>query len=186
MTLGEAKNKVYMLLDEHSAGGEIEHDEDIELKMTAFFDTAQKLLSQVKRILRVKTIVPEPGRTEYAMPADFRSAYRIWRDGKIATNAYHWRRGRLVVPSGDRAGTIQVEYFAFPATIPADAPDSYEFEIAPDAAECMPYYVAAQQLLPDLVMDYAGMLQMYSLMVGQLDTGVPGENQRLTNAFYRG
>ena len=53
MTLGEGKNKVYMLLDEHSAGGEIEHDEDIEAKMTAFFDTAQKLVSPVKKILRM-------------------------------------------------------------------------------------------------------------------------------------
>ena len=77
MTLGEGKDKVYMLLDEHSAGGEIEHDEDIELKMTAFFDTAQKLVSQVKKILRMKTITPEPGRTEYPMSADFRSVYRV-------------------------------------------------------------------------------------------------------------
>ena len=30
MTLGEAKNKVYMLLDEHSACGEVEHEDDIE------------------------------------------------------------------------------------------------------------------------------------------------------------
>ena len=57
MTLEEAKNKVYMLLDEHSAGGEIEHDEDIEKKMTAFFDTAQKMLAQTKRIVH-----------EYALP----------------------------------------------------------------------------------------------------------------------
>ena len=50
MTLGEAKNKVYMLLDEHSAGGEIEHDEDIEKKMTAFFDMAQKTLAQIRKV----------------------------------------------------------------------------------------------------------------------------------------
>ena len=42
MTLGEGKDKVYMLLDEHSAGGEVEHDEDIELKMAYFFDIGQK------------------------------------------------------------------------------------------------------------------------------------------------
>ena len=185
MTLGEGKNKVYMLLDEHSAGGEIEHDEDIEAKMTAFFDTAQKLVSQVKRILRMREISPEPGRTEYAMPADFRSVYRIWRDGKIANSTYHWRRGRLIVPEGDGAGKILVEYFAFPATIPADASDDYEFEVAPDAAECMPYYVAAQQLLPDLVMDYSGMLAMYNLMINQLDRSIPGETPRVRQSLYR-
>ena len=185
MTLGEGKAKVYMLLDEHSAGGAIEHDEDIELKMTAFFDIAQKLLAQVKKIRRVKLITPEPGKTEYAMPADFRSVYRIWRDDQPATGRYHWRRARMIVPAGDGAKAIAVEYFAFPATIPQDAPDSYEFEIAPDACECMPYYVAAQQLLPDLVMDYTGMLQMYHLMVNSLDKSIPGEDLYVRQAFYR-
>ena len=185
MTLGEGKDKVYMLLDEHSAGGEVEHDEDIEKKMTAFFDTAQKLVSQVKKILRMKTITPEPGRTEYAMPADFRSLYRLWRDGRIANDWYHWRRGRLIVPAGDGAGEILVEYFAFPATIPADAPDSWEFELAPDACECLPYYVAAQQLLPDLVMDYTGMLAMYDRMVSALDRTIPGETLRVRQRYYR-
>ena len=186
MTLGEAKDKVYMLLDEHSAGGVVEHDRDLELKMAYFFDIAQKLLSQVKRIVRYKTVTPVRGRTEYPMPADFRSVYRIWRDGKIATTRYHWRKGRMIVPEGDGAREILVEYFAFPATIPADASDDYEFEVAPDAAECMPYYVAAQQLLPDLVMDYSGMLAMYSMAVQTLDTSIPGESGRMAQTFFRG
>ena len=185
MTLGEAKNKVYMLLDEHSAGGEVEHDADIELKMTYFFDIAQKMLSQIKKIVRSKTVIPEPGRTEYAMPADFRNVYRIWRDDRIATYRYHWRRGRLIVPAGDGAKTILVEYFANPAPSPADAGDGYEFEIADDAAECMPFYVAAQQLLPDLVLDYRAMLDMYYQAVSRLDTAVPGDAPRIAQTLYR-
>ncbi len=186
MTLGEAKDKVYMLLDEHSAGGVVEHDRDLELKMAYFFDIAQKLLSQVKRIVRYKTVTPVRGRTEYPMPADFRSVYRIWRDGKIATTRYHWRKGRMIVPEGDGAREILVEYFADPRPIPPDAEDGYEFEIASDAAECMPYYVAAQHLLPDLVMDYSGMLRMFDRAVSMLDTGLPGENVRVAQTFYRG
>ena len=54
MLLREAKDKVYMLLDEHSAGGEVEHDEDIELKMTRFFDTAQKQLAQIEKFKRLE------------------------------------------------------------------------------------------------------------------------------------
>ena len=72
-----------------------------------------------------------------------------------------------------------------PETIDPDADDDYEFEIAEDACECMPYYVAAQQLLPDLVMDYSGMLQMYSQAVAMLDTTRPGENGRLAQTFFR-
>ena len=185
MTLGEAKTKVYMLLDEHSAGGEIEHDADIEAKMVYFFDMAQKALSQIRRIVRTKTVIPEPGRTEYPMPADLRSVYRVWRDDRIVTGRYHWRRGRMVVPAGETAKVILVEYFANPAAIPADAPDDYEFEIAGDAAECMPYYVAAQHLLPDLVLDYRGMLELYHLAVSRLSPDPPGGSPRVSQTFYR-
>ena len=185
MTLGEAKEKVYMLLDEHSAGGEVEHDEDIELKMVRFFDIAQKTLSQIKKILKTKKITAQSGKEEYAMPGDFRQVYRIWRDGKTVTNRYRWRGGKLLVPERDAGSEFVIEYFANPETIPADADDEYEFEIAEDACECMPYYVAAQQLLPDLVMDYGSLLNMYNMSVGLLDTSLPGENQRLTQAFYR-
>jgi len=184
MTLGEAKEKVYMLLDEHSAGGEVEHDEDIELKMVRFFDIAQKTLSQIKKILKTKKITAQSGKEEYAMPGDFRQVYRIWRDGKTVTNRYRWRGGKLLVPERDAGSEFVIEYFANPETIPADADDEYEFEIAEDACECMPYYVAAQQLLPDLVMDYGSMLNMYSQAVGLLDTTMPGENSRITQAFF--
>jgi hypothetical protein len=50
----------------------------------------------------------------------------------------------------------------------------------------MPYYVAAQHLLPDLVMDYSGMLRMFDRAVFMLDTGLPGENVRVAQTFYRG
>ena len=77
MTLGEAKNKVYMLLDEHSAGGEVEHDEDIEKKMTAFFDTAQKTLAQIRRIVREYALPLAMGKTAYEMPPDFSALWPI-------------------------------------------------------------------------------------------------------------
>ena len=52
--------------------------------------------------------------------------------------------------------------------------------------ECMPYYVAAQQLLPDLVMDYGAMLQMFNYQVSLLRTTQPGENRRIAQSLFRG
>ena len=186
MTLGEAKDKVYMLLDEHSAGGEVEHDEDIELKMVRFFDMAQKELSKIKKILKSKKITADAGRTEYSMPSDFRQLYRIWKDDKPATNRYRWRGGKLVIPERDAGSVITVEYFAEPETIGENAADDYEFELDEDACGCLPFYVAAQQLLPDLVMDYGGMWQMYREAVATLDTSLPGENTRIGQSLFRG
>lgn len=185
MTLGEAKNKVYMLLDEHSAGGEVEHDEDIEKKMTAFFDMAQKTLAQIKKIVRSETIQPVSGVTAYDMPDDFYALYRVWADDRPATNRFRWRSGQIIIPEGS-ASEVVVEYYAMPETIGAEEDDDYTFEIAEDACECMPYYVAAQQLLPDLVMDYGAMLQMYNYMVSLLITTQPGENRRITQSLFRG
>lgn len=184
MTLGEAKNKVYMLLDEHSAGGEIEHDEDIEKKMTAFFDMAQKTLAQIKKIVRSETIQPVSGVTAYDMPDDFYALYRVWADDRPATNRFRWRSGQIIIPEGS-ASEVIVEYYAMPGSI-LDETDDYEFEIDEDACECMPYYVAAQQLLPDLVTDYGAMLQMYNYQVSLLKTTQPGENRRITQSLFRG
>ena len=173
-----------MLLDEHSAGGEIEHDEDIELKMTAFFDMAQKQLAQIKKIVREKKINAVTGKTEYALPADMLGLYRVWKDDRPATGRYRIRGGKIVIPERDAGSVILVEYFAFPETIPEDADDGYEFEIADDACECMPYFVAAQQLLPDLVMDYGGMWNMYNTALGMLKTEQIGENTRIGQTFF--
>lgn len=184
MTLGEAKNRVYMLLDEHSNGGEIEHDPDLEKKMTAFFDTAQKLLSQRQRIVRTRPVTVVPGRTEYPLPEDFRTLRRVWRNGKLVTGRCHVRRGRLIVPEGERE-TLTVEYFAAPATIPENAPDDTVFELSEEACACMPYYVAAQHLLTDMVLDYRPMLEMFERMAAELEDGASAEPPRLLQQLYR-
>ena len=119
------------------------------------------------------------------MPSDFRSLYRIWRGEETVTSRYRWRGGKLVIPERDAGREFTVEYIAVPETIPDDADDDYEFVIDEDACECMPYYVAAQQLLPDLVMDYGSMLQMYSQAVSTLERSRPGENARIAQAFFR-
>ena len=186
MTLGEGKDKVYMLLDEHSAGGEIEHDEDIELKMAYFFDIGQKVLAQTVPVISMYMFTANGEQTEYTMPSDFRKVYRIYRDGKNVTGRYRWHNRALVVPLSDEGCTFTIDYLAIPGSIDKDTEDDYKFEIPDDAAQCLPYFVCAQNLLPDLVMDYSVYLQMYNLMVSQLDTSLPGENQRIQQRLFGG
>ena len=57
MTLGEAKDKVIKLMDEYSSGGNKTIDKDINLKMNAFFDAAQRNMATIKRIQR-RYVVP--------------------------------------------------------------------------------------------------------------------------------
>lgn len=182
MTLGEAKTKVYMLLDEHSSGGEVEHDEDIEKKMTAFFDIAQKNLAGIKKIFRTKRIALQSGITSYSPPDRLSSPIRLWVDGKL--KSILWKNGKLYIPwSGTEA---VLDYYKMPDDLTEDSDDETEFEIAPDAQECMPFFVAAQQLISDLVMDYGAMLHMYDRMVSALNTEVPEARTRHRQTFYGG
>lgn len=186
MTLGEGKEKVYMLLDEYSTGGVVEEDEDIEIKMTAFFDIAQKKMAGIKRILRLHTVEREAGKTLYETPKDFSALLKVWEGGENATRRYKWMAGKLVVPESVTA-EVALEYFAMPETIPEDAPDEYEFEIAEDAAQCMPFFVAAQQLSTDIVTDAGALLNLFNIMVQGLETTRPGENTpAVRQTFFRG
>lgn len=182
MTLGEGKAKVYMLLDEHSAGGEVEHDEDIEAKMAFFFDMAQKEVAQVQRILRTRRISAEPGRREVRLPEDFQDLYRLWRDDRPVSGRF--RGGKLLLGPEDEGHEIILEYFSIPETITADTPDDYEFELREDGCNALPYYVAAQQLLPDLVMDYSGMLRMFEMALSRLSAAQPGAQGRVLQRLW--
>ena len=169
MTLGEGKRKVRKLLDEYSSGGEITVDEDIEHRMADLFDMGQKDIAQVKKIYRTATL-PLTGEESYALPADLMELVSIRCGGEI-TERYEIIGGRLVADAGDRA-TLVMEYAAMPATIPADAGDGYEFEVAEDAANCLPYYVAAHCLLAELVTDFSPYWQIYLQKKAQLRPSV--------------
>lgn len=185
MTLGEGKQKVYMLLDEWSSGGELTKDPDIELKMIPFFDTAQKRVAKVERISKVLKLTRREGKTDYPMPQDFAGLVAVWRNGE-PTRRYRWKAGKLVIPESD-AGVVEVEYYRTPETIPENPGDDYEFEVSDEAAELLPFYVACQNLFPDLMIDYTPYLLEWEKMLQELKEkqAERGGGLRFVNTFYR-
>lgn len=186
MTFGEGKRQVMMLMDEYSSGGTLTPDADIEARMADFFTIAQRHVASIQKIVREFT--PKAARkgtcgtVEVKMPEDFNGPFRVWRDGML-TRRYRWEARRILVPA-EELGRVSIEYFALPAAIPQDAPDDYPFEVAEDGAACMPFFVAAQQLMVDLVVDYRPLMETYERMLAGLDTRLPsagggGVRQRL-------
>lgn len=173
MTLGEGKRKVLMLIDEYSSSGTITVDKDLELRMVDFFDLAQKNIAGFKPLIRSFTPTGEEsgGTVRCPLPTGYIRAFRTWKGGRISPG-YPVAGGELLLPAED-VGGVWVEYFALPRTIPPDAPDDYRFEVDEDAAACMPYFVAAQQLVVDLVVDYAPLLGLYDRMIRTLDVRLP-------------
>jgi len=166
MTLGEGKRKVYMLLDEYSGGGAVTKDADIEAKMADFFDIAQKQLAEIKKLRRIHKIERVEGKTLYPMPKDLIKLIRVWRGGS-PTKRFSFKGGMLHIPEEEKE-TVEIEYFALPATIGPDTPDDYEFEIGEDAAKALPFFVASQQLFADPVLDYGVFYGIYQSMIAEL------------------
>lgn len=189
MTLADGKRKVLMLIDEYSSGGTISNDEDLNVRMADFFDMAQKNVSAYRKIIRTFTpngdypgVSPADGFVACKLPSNFRSPFRVWKNGKV-TKRYTFTQNAILIPESD-IGSVVVEYEAMPETIDHDAPDDYEFEVDEDAAACMPYFVAAQQLMVDLVVDYQPLLQMYERMVAGLETSEPSSGGGVRQALY--
>ena len=188
MTLGDGKRKVLMIIDEYSSGGSITEDADINLKMNDFFDLAQRDVAQHKPILKSTEISMQRAAgayQEFDLPERFKKLYRVWNGDRDISRRARVRGGKLLLPNVG-AGMVLVEYTAHPAPIGLDTPDSYEFEVAEDAAACMPYYVACLQLLVDLVLDYQPPMGLYDRMLAKLDTSLPGGgNGRVVQSYFR-
>ena len=176
-----------MLMDEYSSGGVKSTDKDIDLRMVDFFNAAQSNVTEFQPIVREFTPeVPEgaDGVAECKVPEDFKKVLRVWRDGRM-TKRYRWKQGAVLIPA-DEVRLVLVEYIARPAVIPQDAADSYEFEVSEEAAKCMPFFVAAQQLLVDMVVDYKPLLEIYDRMLAALEKNIPAPGGGgVRQALYR-
>ena len=161
MTLGEAKRKVLMLLDEYSSGGEVGADADVDAKMNDFFDLAQRDAAAWQPIVRRAAMLLD-GTGSMALPADVSRVIRVRKNGVRATG-YEAVDGRLIYPEGDRS-QLTLDYIASPEKITPDTADGYEFEVSDEAANCLPFFVAAQQLIADLVVDYGAFYNLYLQM----------------------
>jgi len=182
MTLEDGKRKVLMLLDEYSSGGEITVDEDIDNKMNDFFDIAQKDIAQWQPIMRRATVTLD-GTGEQALPGDVSRVLKLTKNGS-AMKGVAVVDGKLIYPVGDTSD-ITMDYVAVPTTITPSTEDSYQFEVSEEAANCLPFFVAAQQLIVDLVIDYGAFYNLYLQMRGTLtrSTGYTGSGS-VRQALY--
>ena len=182
MTLGEGKRRVLMLLDEYSSGGVLTMNEDLSVRMNDFFDIAQKDVAAWQPIVRRRELALD-GMGRMALPEDVKSVLRIRRDGR-RVSCYEVLDGEVLSQPGD-CSVLTLDYVAQPASITAETEDGYEFEVSEDAANCLPLFVAAQQLIADVTVDYGAFYNLYLQMRGML----PRAAQTMLGvrqAFYRG
>ena len=171
MTLGEAKRKVLMLLDEYSTDGTLSVDADVDAKMNDFFDMAQRDAAAWQPIVRRMSLTLD-GTGSMALPEDVSRVIRMRKDG-IRVSGYEVVDGRLLSGSGDTS-TLTLDYIASPEKITPETADDHEFEVSDEAANCLPFFVAAQQLVADLVVDYGAFYNLYLQMRAMLSRSTLG------------
>ena len=182
MTLGEGKRRVLMLLDEYSSGGAPALNEDLSVRMNDFFDIAQKDVAVWQPIVRRRELTLD-GTGRMALPEDVKSVLRIRGNGR-RTLRYEVFDGEILSRPGD-CSVLTLDYAAQPAGITAETGDDYEFEVSEDAANCLPLFVAAQQLIADVTVDYGAFSNLYLQMRGTLPRAAQTSG-RVRQTFYRG
>ena len=80
---------------------------------------------------------------------------------------------------------LTIDYCAVPETITPETDDSYEFEVGDEAANSLPFFVAAQQLIPDLVVDYGAFYNLYLQMRGMLSRTTSTAGGSMRQSLYR-
>ena len=178
MTLGEGKRKTLMLLDEHSIDGAPVVNDDLNARMNDFFDMAQRDIVAWRPIVRRASVTLD-GTGEQALPEDVSCVLAIRRDGRRVPG-FEVVDGRLLFRRGDTS-VVTLDYIASARPITPETPDDYKFEVSDEAANCLPFFVAAQQLVADLVVDYGAFYNMYLQMRAVLPrASLPGgARQRL-------
>lgn len=131
MTIGEANKIVKSLIGED----DFYYVSDV---IASYYGIAQKLIATTVCPI-VKSATLKCGKN-VLLPDDL---YRI----KSISNGYV-RTDRTHVDI-DGEGEAKVWYYAYPANISDDTPDTYEFELDPEAQSALPFYAAAQTVLAD-------------------------------------
>lgn len=161
MTVGEAKERVRMLLDAYTEAGSPLEDRDLEARMPAALDGAQKhlaTLQPIRRIYQVPVTAGATGPVPYAMPADFGIPVRVLADWEPVPGRFV---GRSLLLDGAESRRIRVEYDAIPRTIGADTPAGHLLELEEDACACLPVYAAATLAVGDPACDSAGLMALF-------------------------
>lgn len=131
MTIGEANKIVKSLIGEDDFY-------DVSDVIASYYGIAQRLIATTVCPI-IKSVTLKCGKG-VLLPEDL---YRI----KSISNGYVRTDKTHVDIDGE--GEAKVWYYAYPTDVSDNTPDTYEFELDPEAQSALPFYAAAQTVLAD-------------------------------------
>jgi len=179
MTLGENKKITLALIEEFSPTNLLlTDDEDIATRLNLVYSTSYQKLSEIKKILKTKTLKEITGETtegytEYSLPNNMYQFKRIVSfDENNNTVSVPFRRvgKNKIYLSNEIDANVILEYYAYPTVITENTNDDFTLEIDQDVQMVLPYAVANDILKVDPSADYTAFFAEYQRMIQQLDT----------------
>ena len=170
MTLGEAKRKIMIELDESGETNALENISDYRAKLPDIFNTVIKELAMFcKPVIKTTEITVENGYCE--KPKDCYVVSGLYQD-----------KGRIVFDIlGNRImadnGTYTMVYEALPDNIDDNTDDDYEFEIDADCQEAMIHGVCAQICINDEPTLYQIYFERYNLAIANINDKLNKSNK---------
>jgi hypothetical protein len=171
MTLYEMKKKVLGLIEELNPDSELLTDDpDIATKFNEVTNQIMFELARMKKIAKyVELEVSEGDRIEFA-DIEKKCGYEIYQLGLVGGIDYSLKANGTIIKAHE-SGTAEIDCFVYPERITEKTKDKgYEFELAPDVLEIMPYGIAADLLKSDVSSEYGKIYaDRYEMLVQRLD-----------------
>ena len=172
MTLGEAKRKIMIELDESGEVDVLENIGDYSSKLPDIFNTVQKELAMFcKPVEKVIDITVEGG--YLTKPQDCYVIKALYNGEKNVN--FRLMADRIIAENGQ----YKMVYEAIPENIEEDTEDDYEFEIDVDCQEAMIHGVCAQICINDEPELYQTYFERYNLAIANINDKL-GKSSKLT------
>lgn len=170
VTLEEIKKKTLGLIEELNPDSEyLTDDPDISTK---FNDVANQKLFELARYKRIARYVEKPVSKGDLVTFDDIGALcgRVVYQLGIVRGAHHELKADGTIIKALEDGVLEIDCFVFPLRITSETTNDYEFELALDAVEIMPYGIAADLLKSDVSAEYGSVYATeYEKLFSRLD-----------------
>ena len=178
MTLGENKKIALALIEEYVKTNEkLTDDTDIQDRINLLYAPAYQELSQVKKILKTKTIREMPseeaeGYDEITLPSNLYQLRKVvaWNENGEDVATDYKELGNKLYISRKSMAQYRIEYYAYPTQITENTSDKFMLELDPDVEMILPYQVANDILKVDPSADYTAFLAEYQRKIQALDS----------------
>lgn len=171
MTLLEMKKKVLGLIEELNPDSELLTDDpDISAKINEVTNQVMYELARMKKIPKYLEMEVKAGDLLDFAALEKECGYEIYQIATVVGIKFVPKANGTVVKVL-QDGTAEIDVFVFPERITEKTKDkAYEFELAADVLEVMPYGIAGDLLKSDVSTGYGSVYsERYELMLQRLD-----------------